>query len=126
MEAFNAQLAKISQLDVDNTPCTTLCLYVLGLAVAGYYALQVVQWVYTTFLATGVDPTTQGAWAVVTGATDGIGKAYSFELASRGMNVILVSRTESVSACQPPGHANHSTRRQSPHTERSPLYPRRS
>jgi hypothetical protein len=36
-----------------------------------------------------------GKWAVVTGATDGVGKAYAFELARRGMNIILISRTES-------------------------------
>lgn len=30
---------------------------------------------------------------VVTGSTDGIGKSYATELAKRGMNVVLVSRT---------------------------------
>uniref|UniRef100_A0A8D0GH69 Hydroxysteroid 17-beta dehydrogenase 3 n=1 Tax=Sphenodon punctatus TaxID=8508 RepID=A0A8D0GH69_SPHPU len=34
-----------------------------------------------------------GEWAVVTGAGDGIGKAYSFELAKRGLNIVLISRT---------------------------------
>ncbi|PIC22300.1 hypothetical protein B9Z55_016404 [Caenorhabditis nigoni] len=34
-------------------------------------------------------------WAVVTGATDGIGKSYCFELAKRGFNIYLVSRTQS-------------------------------
>ncbi|KAM8945931.1 inactive hydroxysteroid dehydrogenase-like protein 1 [Pelodytes ibericus] len=33
-----------------------------------------------------------GDWAVVTGATDGIGKAYAEELADHGMNIILISR----------------------------------
>ena len=31
----------------------------------------------------------------MTGATDGIGKAYAFELARRGFNIVLVSRTQS-------------------------------
>uniref|UniRef100_A0A8B9CEL1 Hydroxysteroid 17-beta dehydrogenase 3 n=1 Tax=Anser brachyrhynchus TaxID=132585 RepID=A0A8B9CEL1_9AVES len=34
-----------------------------------------------------------GEWAVVTGAGDGLGKAYSFELAKRGLNVVMISRT---------------------------------
>ncbi|XP_053556374.1 inactive hydroxysteroid dehydrogenase-like protein 1 [Bombina bombina] len=34
-----------------------------------------------------------GEWAVVTGATDGIGKAYAEELASRGFNIILISHS---------------------------------
>ncbi|XP_008541606.1 very-long-chain 3-oxoacyl-CoA reductase-B-like isoform X1 [Equus przewalskii] len=34
-----------------------------------------------------------GAWAVVTGATSGIGKAYAHELARRGLNIVLISRS---------------------------------
>uniref|UniRef100_A0A8D8I1V6 Very-long-chain 3-oxoacyl-CoA reductase n=1 Tax=Culex pipiens TaxID=7175 RepID=A0A8D8I1V6_CULPI len=36
-----------------------------------------------------------GSWAVVTGATDGIGKAYAKALAKKGLNVVLISRTTS-------------------------------
>ncbi|VDM83938.1 unnamed protein product [Strongylus vulgaris] len=32
---------------------------------------------------------------LITGATDGIGKAYAFELAKKGFNIFLVSRTQS-------------------------------
>jgi 17beta-estradiol 17-dehydrogenase / very-long-chain 3-oxoacyl-CoA reductase len=35
-----------------------------------------------------------GQWAVVTGATDGIGKAYAFAFAKKGISVFLISRTE--------------------------------
>uniref|UniRef100_A0A8D2JBY8 Hydroxysteroid 17-beta dehydrogenase 3 n=1 Tax=Varanus komodoensis TaxID=61221 RepID=A0A8D2JBY8_VARKO len=34
-----------------------------------------------------------GEWAVITGAGDGIGRAYAFELAKRGLNIVLISRT---------------------------------
>ncbi|XP_077985323.1 very-long-chain 3-oxoacyl-CoA reductase-like [Glandiceps talaboti] len=34
-----------------------------------------------------------GPWAAVTGSTDGIGKAYAEELAKRGLNIVLLSRS---------------------------------
>lgn len=44
----------------------------------------------------------QGSWAIVTGASDGLGKQYSTELAKEGFNIVLVARnkvkTEAVAA----------------------------
>ncbi|KAJ1506460.1 hypothetical protein HMI56_000602, partial [Coelomomyces lativittatus] len=37
----------------------------------------------------------RGAWAVITGASDGIGKAFAFELAKNKFNVVILARTES-------------------------------
>mmetsp|Transcript_32931 Transcript_32931/g.80029 ORF Transcript_32931/g.80029 Transcript_32931/m.80029 type:complete len:316 (+) Transcript_32931:123-1070(+) len=49
---------------------------------------------YKTFLRPAKPLKKYGKWAVVTGATDGIGKAYAFALAKKGMSVMLISRTE--------------------------------
>ncbi|CAG5924026.1 unnamed protein product [Menidia menidia] len=35
-----------------------------------------------------------GEWAVVTGASEGIGRAYAFALAERGMDIVIMSRTK--------------------------------
>ena len=37
----------------------------------------------------------KGGWAVITGASDGIGAEYARQLARRGFNICLVSRTKS-------------------------------
>jgi 17beta-estradiol 17-dehydrogenase / very-long-chain 3-oxoacyl-CoA reductase len=55
--------------------------------------------VYTHFVCKKFDAekygSKNGGWALVTGASDGIGKGFVEELASLGFNLILVSRTES-------------------------------
>lgn len=37
----------------------------------------------------------KGTWAVITGASDGIGKEYAIQLAQKGFNLVLISRTAS-------------------------------
>ena len=72
-------------------------LYFLGLLIVAKFVLSTVcsftKWIYVFFLSGTVDFKKFGKWAVVTGATDGIGKEYSEQLAKKGMCVVLVSRT---------------------------------
>jgi len=58
---------------------------------------RVFPWIYENFLGpklgNGVELKKFGKWAVVTGATDGIGKEYARILAECGINIVLISRT---------------------------------
>ncbi|VDN39459.1 unnamed protein product [Dibothriocephalus latus] len=45
------------------------------------------------FLSKRADLKKAGDWAIVTGSTDGIGKAFAHELARSGLNVFLISRS---------------------------------
>jgi 17beta-estradiol 17-dehydrogenase / very-long-chain 3-oxoacyl-CoA reductase len=55
---------------------------------------QAVRSTYMTFFRPPKNLQKLGKWAVVTGATDGIGKAYAMALAKKGMSIVLISRTE--------------------------------
>ncbi|XP_044540630.1 very-long-chain 3-oxoacyl-CoA reductase-B-like isoform X2 [Gracilinanus agilis] len=76
-------------------------LEVLGALAAAWWLLQGAWWLGHVLLVyglprlglgLGISLRKQGAWAVVTGATSGIGRSYAHELARRGLNVVLVSR----------------------------------
>jgi len=58
------------------------------------FAFKLLINIYKTFIRPGKDLKKFGEWAVITGATDGIGKAYALALAKKGMSVVLISRTE--------------------------------
>jgi 17beta-estradiol 17-dehydrogenase / very-long-chain 3-oxoacyl-CoA reductase len=79
-----------------NCWCTT-CFAVLGAFVLLRFAFRVACFAWLHFIKPKSDLSKygakRGAWAIVTGATDGIGKGYVQALAKRGFNVVLVSRT---------------------------------
>ncbi|GMR62933.1 hypothetical protein PMAYCL1PPCAC_33128, partial [Pristionchus mayeri] len=78
--------------------CTLNCLGFAALALIAYRILSAIcNILYPYFMGTPVDLHKKAGakWAVVTGATDGIGKAYATQLARKKFNVLLVSRTQS-------------------------------
>jgi len=76
---------------------TSMTLAVIGFLVVSYLGYRVAVAVYRARLRPARDLKKRygHGWAVVTGATDGIGKAVAWQLAKRGMKVLLVSRTQS-------------------------------
>ena len=67
----------------------------IGLFTISVWAFRTLKLVYRTLF--GVRATTarygENSWAVVTGSTDGIGKAAAMHLAKEGFNIVLISRT---------------------------------
>ena len=51
-----------------------------------YIVARLATFIYQLLCPVRIDVKTLGQWAVITGSTDGIGKAYAFELAKRGRN----------------------------------------
>jgi len=71
---------------------------VSAICVSAFLVLREVwDFIYTSYLGHALGKTLPlkniGQWAVVTGATDGIGKAYCDELAALGLNIVLISRS---------------------------------
>lgn len=57
-------------------------------------ALPFAMGLYAHFLRPGKELKRYGRWTVVTGATDGIGRALCAEFAKQGLDVVLISRTQ--------------------------------
>lgn len=72
-----------------------LCV-ILGVFKVITFVHDVVAGIWSSFFRSGKNlKKSYGTWAVVTGATDGIGKGMAFEFARKGQNVVLISRTQS-------------------------------
>lgn len=66
----------------------------IGYAVFAKIAYSVAYWAYACFFRPGKNLKKEyGEWAIVTGATDGIGKGMAKELVKKGLKVLLISRS---------------------------------
>ncbi|KAK6977859.1 very-long-chain 3-oxoacyl-CoA reductase [Favolaschia claudopus] len=78
------------------SPWWLSALVALGSLGASRFAYQTLSVLLQTLILPGTNlkrfGAKKGAWAVVTGASDGIGKEFAMQLASRGFNVLLVAR----------------------------------
>lgn len=70
-----------------------LCFFA-GLNLIIFWCYQLICYIIRMFLRPAIKLTKYGSWSVITGSTDGIGKETAIELARKGQNVVLISRTQ--------------------------------
>ncbi|PRQ40077.1 putative very-long-chain 3-oxoacyl-CoA reductase [Rosa chinensis] len=57
--------------------------------------INFVRWVWVMFLRSPKNLKDYGSWAIVTGSAQGIGKVLALELASKGLNLVLIDKNHS-------------------------------
>jgi 17beta-estradiol 17-dehydrogenase / very-long-chain 3-oxoacyl-CoA reductase len=89
-------------LHVEQHTALSLTLSTIGALTLATIFYQIVSFLLSTFIVSGHSlekfkdkKSADGTWAVITGASDGLGRQYALQLADKGFNVLLISRTKS-------------------------------
>ncbi|KAG8061279.1 hypothetical protein GUJ93_ZPchr0003g16958 [Zizania palustris] len=79
---------------LSSQPPWALALAVVGILVMARASARLAMWLYVAFLRLGKPLHRRyGEWAVVMGATDGIGRAMAFHFVAAGMHLVLIGRS---------------------------------
>lgn len=70
------------------------CTLIVSFQILRFLFKLIYNFITVTFRVNAVNLSDVGKWAIVTGATDGIGKAFAEYLAKQKKNIILISRNE--------------------------------
>jgi 17beta-estradiol 17-dehydrogenase / very-long-chain 3-oxoacyl-CoA reductase len=75
-----------------------LILAIIGLIWAAFFALDILLYIFRLFRRRCPPNLLKkyglGSWAVITGSSDGIGRAFAEQLAKRGFNLVLIARNK--------------------------------
>ncbi|KAF2763033.1 estradiol 17-beta-dehydrogenase-like protein 12-B [Pseudovirgaria hyperparasitica] len=94
-------LAKVGiHVQTDNAAASTLLIgaFVLSAYYIASPFISYIRLLLSLFVLPGTSLSKfgkKGSWAVITGASDGIGKEYALQIARKGFNIVLISRTQS-------------------------------
>nr|QEX51364.1 very-long-chain 3-oxoacyl-CoA reductase 1-like isoform X1 [Cymbidium ensifolium] len=77
---------------IKEQPAWILAIFALGLLSILKASIAALWWLFVSFIRPGKNLKRYGSWTIVTGATDGIGRTLAFQLAHRGLNLVLVGR----------------------------------
>ncbi|KAK0121572.1 hypothetical protein ONS95_009861 [Cadophora gregata] len=99
MDYISRAMDYVSLDTVDKVPRSVLATFAgIGTLWLSFKVISYVRLLLSLFVFSGKSLRSygkKGTWAVVTGASDGIGKEYAIQLAQKGFNLVLISRTAS-------------------------------